>query len=91
MGENSQVSAGLSYAKYRLQLDLMIGEDSEGNEDLNPFEFYRHPGTGWNAISALIRDLKMMGLSKELWLYKIEVSSTLAWHPGREKVRQYSK
>ena len=92
MGENSLTTAGLSYAKYRLLMGLMISEDYEGKVGLNPSEISERQGTGRNTISALIRDLEGDGLiERTLDLQdrrKFNIRLTLA---GRDKVGQHSK
>ncbi|MGB3713856.1 MAG: helix-turn-helix domain-containing protein [Candidatus Promineifilaceae bacterium] len=62
VGENSLVSSGLSFAKYRLLLGLMYSETMDDLAELNPSEISRRQGTSRNTISSLIRDLESDGL-----------------------------
>ena len=62
VGENSLVSSGLSFAKYRLLLGLMYSETMDDLAELNPSEISRRQGTSRNTISSLIRDLESEGL-----------------------------
>jgi len=61
-GESNLASAGLSYARFRLLLNLLIGEEMEGREELNPSEISVKQGISRNTVSALIRDLENDGL-----------------------------
>lgn len=49
---------GLSYARFRLLLNLLIGEELEGRQELNPSEISTKQGISRNTVSALIRDLE---------------------------------
>ena len=60
--ENSVNEAGISYAKFRILMILMLGEEIEGCSELNPSEISRRQGVSRNTISALIRDLEDEGL-----------------------------
>ena len=92
MGENSLATAGLSYAKYRLLMDLMISEDYENKGGLNPSEISERQGTGRNTISALIRDLEDDGfIERTLDLQDRRKFNIRLTDAGREKVRQHSK
>ena len=92
MGENSLATAGLSYAKYRLLMDLMISEDYENKGWLNPSEISERQGTGRNTISALIRDLEDDGfIERTLDLQDRRKFNIRLTDAGREKVRQHSK
>lgn len=62
IGTNSLAAAGLSYAKYRLLMSLMLSEEFDGRAELNPSEISELQGTSRNTISALIRDLEDDGL-----------------------------
>lgn len=62
IGESSLTAAGLSYAKYRILMNLMFCEEMEGRDELNPSEISERQGTSRNTISALIRDLEEEGL-----------------------------
>ena len=92
MGENSLATAGLSYAKYRLLMDLMISEDYENKGWLNPSEISERQGTGRNTISALIRDLEDDGfIERTLDLQDRRKFNIRLTNAGREKVHQHSK
>lgn len=58
VSEESLVSAGLSYAKFRLLMGLLISEEIDGVESLNPSEISSRQGTSRNTISALLKDLE---------------------------------
>ncbi len=60
--ENSVTDAGISYAKYRILMNLMFCAEVEDRDRLNPSEISRRQGTSRNTISALIRDLEDDGL-----------------------------
>jgi DNA-binding MarR family transcriptional regulator len=92
MGENSLATSGLSYAKYRLLMGLMISEDYEGKVGLNPSEISERQGTGRNTISALIRDLEVDGfIERSLDLQDRRKFNIRLTPAGREKVGQHSK
>jgi DNA-binding MarR family transcriptional regulator len=92
MGDNSLASAGLSSAKYRLLMGLMICEDYEGKMGLNPSEISERQGTGRNTISALIRDLEVDGfVERTLDLQDRRKFNIRLTDAGREMVRQHSK
>jgi DNA-binding MarR family transcriptional regulator len=58
ISEGSLISAGLSYAKFRLLMSLLISEELDGGGSLNPSEISSQQGTSRNTISALIKDLE---------------------------------
>ena len=59
IGEHSLDAAGLSFAQYRLLMDLLYCEQVEGrNDGLNPSEISERQGTSRNTISSLIRNLE---------------------------------
>ena len=60
--ESSLAAAGLSYARFRLLLNLLIAEELEGRDELNPSEISSKQGISRNTVSALIRDLEKDGL-----------------------------
>ena len=62
LGESSLSATGLSYAKYRLLMSLLVSEELDGRTGLNPSEISDRQGTSRNTISALIRDLESDGL-----------------------------
>ena len=90
-GENSLLATGLSYAKYRVLMSLMISEKLEGRGALNPSEISARQGTSRNTISSLIRDLEDEGLIERRLdpddRRKFNIQLTDA---GREKVRQHA-
>jgi DNA-binding MarR family transcriptional regulator len=61
ISEVSLADAGLSFAKYRILISLMISEEVEERSDLNPSEISFRQGTSRNTISSLIRDLENEG------------------------------
>ncbi len=61
IGENSLAAAGLSYAQYRLLLDLYLADKIDEKPNLNPSEISDHLGSSRNTISALIRSLEDSG------------------------------
>jgi len=62
VGEISLAAAGLSYAKYRILMSLLLSEKLDGKRELNPSEISDRQGTTRNTISSLIRDLEEEGL-----------------------------
>jgi DNA-binding MarR family transcriptional regulator len=63
IAEISVAATGLSYAKMRLLLSLLLATEIEGREEgLNPSEISERQGTSRNTISSLIRDLEDEGL-----------------------------
>lgn len=62
IGENSLMSAGMSYARYRLLLGLHFSAEIDGREGLHPSEISERQGTSRNTISSLIRDLEDEGM-----------------------------
>lgn len=91
IGTNSLAAAGLSYAKYRLLMSLMVSEEFDGRAELNPSEISERQGTSRNTISALIRDLEDDGLierqldQRDRRKFNIRLTDA-----GREKVRGHS-
>lgn len=61
VNENSLESAGLSYAKWRVLVNLHYA-DFHGEGALNPSDISERQGTSRNTISGLIRDLEEEGL-----------------------------
>ena len=61
-GEESLVSAGLSYARFRLLMSLYYCEEMEDRPELNPSEISSKQGISRNTVSTLIRDLETEGL-----------------------------
>ena len=91
IGKSSLATAGLSYAKYRLLMSLMVSEEIDGRAELNPSEISERQGTSRNTISALIRDLEADGLierhldHQDRRKFKIRLTDA-----GRDKVRRHA-
>ena len=62
LGEQSLETAGLSYARFRLLLNLLKSEELDGRCELNPSEISTRQGISRNTVSTLIRDLEEEGL-----------------------------
>jgi DNA-binding MarR family transcriptional regulator len=62
IGEQSLDKAGLSYARFRLLMNLFKSEELDGRYDLNPSEISTRQGISRNTVSTLIRDLEEEGL-----------------------------
>ena len=62
LGEQSLEAAGLSYARFRLLLSLLMSEELDGRLELNPSEISDRQGISRNTVSTLIRDLEAEGL-----------------------------
>lgn len=62
LGEQSLEVAGLSYARFRLLMNLFMSEEMDGRGELNPSEISEKQGISRNTVSALIRDLEAEGL-----------------------------
>lgn len=62
LGEQSLEKAGLSYARFRLLLNLLKSEELDGRRELNPSEISTRQGISRNTVSTLIRDLEEEGL-----------------------------
>lgn len=62
IGEHSLSQSGLSYAQYRILLNLFYAEMLDGRTQLNPSEISDVQGTSRNTISGLIRNLEEEGL-----------------------------
>ncbi|MDX1413496.1 MAG: MarR family winged helix-turn-helix transcriptional regulator [Candidatus Promineifilaceae bacterium] len=60
--EAKLAEAGLSYARFRLLLNLLISEELDGKGEMNPSEISLKQGISRNTVSALIRDLEATGL-----------------------------
>jgi DNA-binding MarR family transcriptional regulator len=92
VGENSLAAAGLSYAQYRLLINLLFAEQSEGCDQLNPSEISDRQGISRNTVSALIRSLEEDGLIErhldQIDRRKFNISLTAG---GRERVRQHAR
>lgn len=61
-GESNLASAGLSYARFRILLNLLLVEELEGRKELNPSEISAKQGISRNTVSSLIRDLEKDGM-----------------------------
>jgi DNA-binding MarR family transcriptional regulator len=92
VGEGSLEAAGLSYAQYRLLMNLLFAEQFEGCGQLNPSEISDRQGIGRNTVSALIRSLEEDGLIErhldQTDRRKFNISLTAG---GRERVRQHAR
>ncbi len=62
LGERSLSDSGLSYAQYRVLMNLLLAEKLGDKDELNPSEISEQQGTSRNTISALIRSLESEGL-----------------------------
>ena len=89
IGESSLAAAGLSYAKYRILMSLLLSEELDGRTELNPSEISDRQGTTRNTISSLIRDLEEDGLIErqldQLDRRRFNICLTVA---GRAKVME---
>jgi len=87
IGESSLAAAGLSYAKYRVLMSLLLSEELDGKTELNPSEISDRQGTTRNTISSLIRDLEEEGLiERQLDLRDRRRFNICLTEAGREKV-----
>ena len=62
LSESSLASAGLSFARFRLLMGLLISEELDGRDELNPSEISDKLGISRNTVSTLIRELEQEGL-----------------------------
>jgi len=62
LGESSLMSAGLSFARFRLLMSLLVSEELDGRKELNPSEISAKQGISRNTVSTLIRELEGEGL-----------------------------
>lgn len=62
LGESSLVAAGLTFARFRLLMSLLISEQLDGRDELNPSEISDKLGISRNTVSTLIRELEQEGL-----------------------------
>lgn len=62
LGENSLSEADLSYAQYRLLVNILFNEQFEADGGLNPSAISERQGISRNTVSALIRNLEKEGL-----------------------------
>lgn len=91
LNEAHLTSTGLSYAEFRILMNLMFCEWSGGCNGLNPSVISAHQGTSRNTISTLIRNLEAEGLVErhlddaDRRRFNIHLTDT-----GREKVRAHS-
>lgn len=60
--ESSLADAGLSFAQYRLLMDLLFSEQFQACEGLNPSRLSERQGVSRNTVSALVRNLEEEGL-----------------------------
>ena len=91
IGEISLADAGLSFAKYRILISLMISEEIEERSDLNPSEISFRQGTSRNTISSLIRDLENEELiERNLDLHDKRKFNIRLTKAGRDKVMSHA-
>ncbi|GMQ78000.1 MAG: hypothetical protein BMS9Abin02_0494 [Anaerolineae bacterium] len=91
IGENSLADSGLSLAKYRILMGLMMCEKIEGKIDLNPSEISLRQGTSRNTISSLISDLEEEKLvERRLDLSDRRKFNIRLTESGREKVNKHA-
>jgi DNA-binding MarR family transcriptional regulator len=89
--EANLASAGLSYARFRLLLNLLIAEELEGKEGMNPSEISEKQGISRNTVSALIRDLEEDGLiERHLDHQDRRRFNICLTQDGRELVREHA-
>lgn len=62
LSESSMASAGLTFARFRLLMGLLISEQLDGRDELNPSEISVKLGISRNTVSTLIRELEHEGL-----------------------------
>jgi DNA-binding MarR family transcriptional regulator len=62
LSESSMASAGLTFARFRLLMGLLISEQLDGRDELNPSEISVKLGISRNTVSTLIRELEQEGL-----------------------------
>ena len=62
LSESSLAEAGLSFAQYRILLDLLFCEQFKGTGELNPSEISERQGISRNTVSSLIGNLEEEGL-----------------------------
>jgi DNA-binding MarR family transcriptional regulator len=62
LSESSLASAGLTFARFRLLMGLLISEQLDGRDELNPSEISDKLGISRNTVSTLIRELEQEGL-----------------------------
>ncbi|MDX1614839.1 MAG: MarR family winged helix-turn-helix transcriptional regulator [Candidatus Promineifilaceae bacterium] len=61
-GDSSLATAGLSYPKYHILMNLLFSEEGEGSGELHPSQLSERVGSSRNTISTLIGDLEEEGL-----------------------------
>lgn len=61
LGEMSLSSAGLTFARFRLLMGLLISDELDGRNELNPSEISVKLGISRNTVSTLIRELEEEG------------------------------
>ena len=62
LSESSLASAGLTFARFRLLMGLLISEQLDNRNELNPSEISDKLGISRNTVSTLIRELEQEGL-----------------------------
>ncbi len=91
LGEQSLEEAGLSYARFRLLMNLLKSEELDGRLELNPSEISDRQGISRNTVSTLIRDLEEEGLiERRLDPHDRRRFNIRLTADGRNLVRQHS-
>lgn len=91
LGEQSLETAGLSYARFRLLMNLYKSEELDGRSELNPSEISDRQGISRNTVSTLIRDLEEEGLiERRLDPHDRRRFNIRLTENGRDLVRQHS-
>ena len=91
LGEQSLEKAGLSYARFRLLLNLLKSEELDGRCELNPSEISTRQGISRNTVSTLIRDLEEEGLiERRLDAHDRRRFNIRLTAEGRNLVREHS-
>jgi len=62
LGESSLTQAGLTFARFRLLMGLLVSAELDGRDELNPSEISVKLGISRNTVSTLIRELEQEGL-----------------------------
>lgn len=91
LGEQSLEAAGLSYARFRLLMNLLKSEELDGRPELNPSEISERQGISRNTVSTLIRDLEEEGLiERRLDPHDRRRFNIRLTTDGRDLVREHS-
>lgn len=91
LGEQSLETAGLSYARFRLLMNLYKSEELDGRAELYPSEISARQGISRNTVSTLIRDLEDEGLiERHLDALDRRRFNIRLTEEGRNLIRQHS-